>query len=247
MLGLLVACAPRWTPDTSIDTDTDTVVVVETDTDVPSGVDPSGGSGGDLAPGSVGTSPLGAQIRIPTSYDPSVAAPVIWLFNEPRADWEAVADADGIVLIDLQEYNDVDAIVAKLNETADLVEQGYNVDRARYYWAGWSAGGNLAIMLGAGNQDFVAGALVFPGTGGGVAQPDLRDWDGHKLRMFYACGTLDPNYDWRVVENEANTWRGYGYETAFQAVDGAPHRIDEATYGIRAAGWTWMRGFNLQN
>ncbi len=244
-LLLSLACAPRWTPDTSVDTDP--VVVVETDTDLPSGVDPSHGSGGPIAPGTVGTSPLGAQIRLPTNYDPSVAAPVIWLFNEPRTDWDAIADNDGIVLIDLVEYNDVDAIVAKLNETAELVEQGYNVDRARYYWAGWSAGGNLAIMLGAGNQDFVAGALVFPGTGGSIAQPDLRDWDGHKLRMFYACGTADPNYDWHVVENEANTWRAYGYETDFKAVEGAPHRIDEATYGIRAVGWTWMRGFNLRN
>ena len=243
-LFTVLACAPRWTPDTSAETD---VPVVETETEVPFGVDPSNGSGGPLTPGAIGASPLGAEIRLPTNYDPSVAAPVLWLFNEPRTDWDAIADVDGIVLIDLREYNDVDAIVAKLNETAELVEQGYNVDRARYHWAGWSAGGNLAIMLGAANQDFLAGALVFPGTGGSIAQPDLRDRVGHKIRMFYACGTLDPNFDWRVVENEANTWRGYGYETEFQAVENAPHRIDEATYGIRAQGWSWMRDFNLQN
>src|SRR6185295_11459429 len=54
----------------------------------PQGVDPSNGMGGDIPPGQTGKSPLGAVIRIPTSYDPAnFASPVIWLFNEKIESW----------------------------------------------------------------------------------------------------------------------------------------------------------------
>jgi predicted esterase len=212
------------------------------------GVDPSNGSGGTIGPGQTGSSPLGAIIRIPTSYDPALrASPVVWLFNEELPQWSAIADASGIVLVDLDEYNDIDAIVAKLNETAPLLDAGYNVDRARYYWAGWSAGGNIVVILGSQNQDTLAGTMVFPGTGGSIAQPHMSSNQGHKLRLFYACGDQDPNYGWQVVENEANVWGGLGYTTHFVRVDGAAHYIDEPTYGVRADAWSWIEGFNLQN
>lgn len=212
------------------------------------GVDPSFGEGGPITPGQTGTSPLGAIIRIPTSYQPAVAAaPVVWLFNEELAWWQAIADQNGIVLVDLDEYNDTNAIVAKLEETIPLVEAQYNVDKARYYWAGWSAGGNLAVILGSQNQDLVAGTLAFPGTGGGIAQPYMQSNAGHKLALYYACGDQDPNFSWMVVQNEASVWASYGYETQFQVVPGAPHYLDEALYGVRAAGWAWIQGKNLQN
>jgi predicted esterase len=234
--------------DADGDADADADGDADADADGDAGVDPSGGSGGEIAPGQVGATPLGAEIRIPVGYDEARAAAVVWLFNEPRADWEAIADDNGIVLVDLLEYNDVDAIVAKIDEATEIVEGEYNVDRARHYWAGWSAGGNIVVIVGSQNQDILAGTMVFPGTGGGVAQPEMEAREGHKIRMFYACGTEDPNFDWVVVQNEADTWREVlAYETTFQAVEGAPHRIDEATYGIRAQAWEWIAGYNLQN
>ena len=234
--------------DSDADGDADADADADADGDADEGVDPSNGRGGEIGAGEVGATPLGAEIRIPVGYDGVRAAPVVWLFNEPRTDWDAIADANGIVLVDLLEYNDKQAIVDKLNEASGIIENEYNVDRARYYWAGWSAGGNIVVIEGSYNQDFIAGTMVFPGTGGGIAQPQMEKRVGHKIRMFYACGTEDPNYDWLVVQNEADTWReAYGYETTFQSVEGAPHRIDEATYGIRAQAWEWIAGYNLQN
>ena len=211
------------------------------------GVAPSNGSGGPLGPGESGLTPLGATIRLPPGYTATAASPVVWLFNEALAGWTAIADADDAVLVDLAEYNDVDAIVAKLEETQTLVQAGYQVDMARYYWAGWSAGGNLAIIIAAQNQGLVAGTLVFPGTGGQPALPFMKGNTGHRIRLFYACGDADPNFQWDVVQNEAAVWAGMGYQTMFVKVPGAAHFIDETLYGIRAQGWAWMRDFNLSN
>jgi predicted esterase len=212
------------------------------------GVDPSNGMGGTIAPGQTGTTPLGAVIRIPVGYDPAnYASPVVWLFNEELPQWSAIADGDRIVLVDLDEYNDTTAIVNKLNESATVVETEYNVDKARYYWAGWSAGGNIAIILGSQNQAFLAGTLVFPGTGGNIAKPYMEQNTGHKMRLYYACGDQDPNFDWQAVQYEANFWQSIGYTTRFDKVVGAPHYLDESLYGVRAAGWDWIKGFHLQN
>lgn len=212
-------------------------------------IDPSMGMGGPITPGSSALTPLGAEIYIPTTYDPQqLASPVIWLFNETIPQWTAATANDAAILVDLHEYNDTQKIVAKLNESLDILDAQYNVDRGRYYWAGWSAGGNLVIIIGSQNQDTLAGTMVFPGTGGNVAQQALAEWQGHKLRMYYACGEADPNFDHKAVQFEAETWQNqYGYTTRFDLVPGAPHYLDEATYKVRDAAWQWMRGFNLKN
>jgi|GEM_PF-3037844 len=212
-------------------------------------VDPSQGMGGAIAPGSSGMTPMGAEIYVPSTYAPdTLASPVIWLFNETIEQWSATTDPDAAILVDLHEYNDTQKIVAKLNETLEILDTQYNVDRGRYYWAGWSAGGNLVIIIGSQNQDTLAGTMVFPGTGGNIAQQPLAEWNGHKIRMYYACGSADPNFDANAVKFEAETWMNqYGYTTRFDLIEGGPHYLDEAIYHPRAAAWAWMRGFNLKN
>ncbi|MHC5081096.1 MAG: PKD domain-containing protein [Planctomycetota bacterium] len=215
----------------------------------PAGVDPSNGSGGTITAGNSGFTPLGAEIYVPTSYTPTTfASPVVWLFNEQLSDWQAIADAEKIILCDLHEYNNTTNIVNKLNESIPILENQYNVDKARYYWAGWSAGGNLVVIIGSQNQNLIAGTMVFPGTGGNYAQPSMQSWTGHKIRMYYACGDQDPNYAWTAVQYEANSWnQWYGYTTRFDKIAGSGHYISESTYGVRATAWNWIKGYNLQN
>jgi PKD repeat protein len=214
-----------------------------------SGVNPSNGSGGSITAGTSGYTTLGSEIYIPTSYSPATfASPVIWLFNEALTDWKSIADQEKIVIVDLHEYNNTTNIVNKLNESIPVLENGYNVDKARYYWAGWSAGGNLAVIIGSQNQSLIAGTMVFPGTGGNLAQPNMQSNTGHKIRLYYACGDQDPNYSWSAVQYEATSWNSwYGYTTRFDKVTGSGHYISETTYGIRATAWAWMKQFNLQN
>lgn len=49
------------------------------------------------------------------------------------------------------------------------------------------------------------------------------------------------------VQNEAEAWTSWGYETHFERVEGAGHYIDEATYGIRATAWAWIEEFTRRN
>ncbi|MBW2278105.1 MAG: hypothetical protein JRF63_11460, partial [Deltaproteobacteria bacterium] len=155
------------------------------------------------------------------------------------------------------EYNDIDAYVGKMDSLTPELEAQYNVDIARYYWAGWSAGGNIVVIIGSQNQDEIAGTMVFPGTGGNYAQPYLEarsaahDLDPclNMIALFYACGDEDANYDYGgPVEYEADSWHNwYGYTTEFVLVEGSGHYISEATYGIRQTAWDWIEGKNLYN
>ena len=247
------AVDPGTGATTTGETSTTTTTADDTSTGAPVdpniNIDPSQGMGGPISPGTSALTPLGAEIYIPTTYNPGqLASPVIWLFNETLDQWTGATQADAAILVDLHEYNDTQKIVAKLNETLDILDVQYNVDRGRYYWAGWSAGGNLVILIGTQNQDTLAGTMVFPGTGGQQAQQAIAAWQGHKLRMYYACGEADPNFDPGAVQFEADTWKNqYGYTTRFDLVPGAPHYLDETTYKVRDAAWQWMRGFNLKN
>jgi len=217
------------------------------------GVDPSGGGGGAIVPGQTGDWSCAAgsghvYVYLPTSYDGAArAAPVIWLFNEEPEQWRAIADVSGVIVVDLDEYNDIQAYVDKLNFAVDRLEQEYNVDRARNYLAGWSAGGNIVVMLGSMNQDWVVATMVFPGTGGQTAYDELSAWSGHKLRLYYACGDQDPNFAWSAVQNEAGVFSGLGYVTRFDLVEGCGHYIDEAVHHKREHAWAWVEGFHLQD
>jgi hypothetical protein len=69
------------------------------------------------------------------------------------------------------------------------------------------------------------------------------------IKLFYACGSEDPNYDYGgPVEYEANAWADwYGYTTTFELVEGSGHYIAESTYHIRQTAWDWVEGFNMYN
>lgn len=238
--------------DSTDDTDADTEGDPDDDTGLPSdgieNINPSYGSGGGWAAGATGRTPLGADIRIPTTYAPDrMASPVIFLFNEQISEWTHTDD-EGVILVDLREYNDVPAIIEKLNESMALLQEEYNVDQGRYYFAGWSAGGNISVVLSSMNQSLVAGTMVFPGTGGNQAKAEMQKTQAHKIRLFYACGDKDPAYPWDKVEIEANFWKSaFGYETKFVRVEGGPHKLAESQYGIREDAWEWMQQFNMEN
>jgi PKD repeat protein len=211
------------------------------------GIDPSGGSGGTITPGSTGTWSCSAgniYIYIPTSYNPSVlASPVVWLLNEKRWQWDDIADANGIILVDLDEYNDVTAYNIKIPYAYPKLEAEYNVDKARYYFAGWSAGGNIAIGFTDTNQTFIAAAMVFPGSGGAApAKPAGRP---NGAKYYYAVGTLDTGTGYYPgCVTEANTRQSQGYTTQCDVVNGEGHSLPDSK---RLDGWNWVKDFNLQN
>jgi PKD repeat protein len=214
------------------------------------GVDPSGGSGGPISPGSTGDWACAygsghVYIYIPTSYDPgTLASPVIFLFNEEIYNWQTIADNNAIILVDLDEYNDTNAYVNKINDTVfPKLSDEYNIDRARYYLAGWSAGGNIAIMLTDGNQAFSAAAMVFPGSGG--AAPSIPAERPAGAKYYYAVGDQDTGTGYYPgCVDEASYRQGQGYTTKCDVVNGVGHSVPNSK---RLDGWNWVKGFNTQN
>ena len=141
------------------------------------GFDPSRGSGGRWAPGTQGDTLGGATVYCPSSYDSERASPIIFLFNMDISQWKDVADRDGIFLVATNSSNNNQLIFARINEGIGVLEDGYNVDRARVYFAGFASGGDIALINGTDpvNASEVAGIMVFPGSGGSKARRNLLD------------------------------------------------------------------------
>jgi hypothetical protein len=219
----------------------------------PQNVDPSGGSGGDISPGDTGdwTCAYGSghvYVYIPASYNPgSLASPVVWLFNEEIDSWQEIADANGLILVDLDEYNDTMSMLDKINSVVlPKLPAEYNVDRARYYYAGWSVGGNIAIMMTDQNQTSVAAAMVFPGTGGDP--PSIPPGRPAGAKYYYAVGSLDTATGYYPgCVDEANYREGQGYTVRCDVVSGCGNSISEATYHKRRDAWNWVKYFNLDD
>ncbi|TET35796.1 MAG: hypothetical protein E3J72_09820 [Planctomycetota bacterium] len=147
--------------------------------------------------------------------------------------------------MDLNNYNNFDLLVARLQHAYQKLEAEYNVDKARYYLAGWSAGGNIAIGITNSNQNFVAAVMTFPGSGGGVAIPPERPGGA---KYYYAVGDQDTGTGFYPgVVTEAENMKAMGYTAHCEVYNGCGHRIEEAKWHARAAAWQWVKGFNLKN
>ncbi len=218
------------------------------------GIDPSGGSGGSILPGQSKTEDSGAILYVPTSYNSSdQASSVIILFNMSISQWKSIADQDNIFLVDTQSYDDVDLIFTRLNSSLSLLDKEYNVDRARIYLAGWSAGGNIALNYGTDLQltDSVAGIMVFPGSGGSYTINHFKQASQQNKRaipVYYAVGDQDTATGYYPgVLNEALLLAAIsGYEKRIQTKvwNGFGHKLNNPAL---SEAWGWMKNFNSKN
>ncbi|TET31595.1 MAG: hypothetical protein E3J72_22030 [Planctomycetota bacterium] len=187
----------------------------------------------------------GVTVYIPTSYNPAtLASPVVWLFNENIPDWKAVADANGIIIIDLDEYNNEPALHSKISQTEPKLEAEYNVDKARYYYAGFSAGGNIAIIFTDANQGHVAAAMSFPGSY--QPAPSIPSERPNGAKYYYAVGSLDTAYA-QAIPKACAAREAQGYTVRYDIVQGCGHYISESQYHKRADAWDWVKNFNVKN
>jgi dienelactone hydrolase len=213
------------------------------------GIDPSNGSGGTIGPGETGTWNPGGGLKslsvyIPTSYSPETfASPIIWLCKEEVFRWKAIADANKIILVYLNESDNGNAFEDKILYAYPRLEAEYNVDRARYYMAGWSSGGNFAVMFTDYYQHFIAAAMVFPGCS---QEEPPGPAPGRAAKYYFAVGDLDTGY-YDAISFEAPWREGRGYTVRMDVVAGCGHFIDEDKYHKRQHGWDWVKQFNLKD
>jgi dienelactone hydrolase len=210
------------------------------------GIDPSNGSGGTIAAGTQGTWDAGGgmdpfYVRIPTSYSPETfASPVVWLCKEAMWRWEGIANDNKIILVDLNEDTNGNNMEDKILYAYQKLESEYNVDKARYYMAGWSAGGNFAVMFTDYYQDFIAASMVFPGCSQ-EQPPDPPP--GRAAKYYFAVGDKDIGYYNAILFEVA--WReDRGYTVRLDVVPNGGHGLPDSK---RLDGWNWVKDFNLKN
>lgn len=235
---------PNPNPDPTPDPDPVPVPVV--------GFTPSNGSGGTIAPGTIGVTAGGATIYCPTSYQPSqYASPVIFLFNMDVNQFQTLANADRAFLVDTNSYNDVNLIFTRVNEALGILQTQYNIDLARLYFAGWSAGGNICMLYltdPQNQQTVVAGIMTFPGTGGNTAYNNCRNNTGRKCGLYYAVGDQDTAtgyYPGAVNEAQAiAALPGWASKVTYKVWPGQGHGLNQAA---RDAAWAVIKNYNLVN
>jgi predicted esterase len=217
------------------------------------GIDPSNGSGGSLQPGNSMTTSGGATIYLPTSYVGAKASPVIILFNMDVSQWKTIADRDRIVVVDTNSYNDVNLIFDRIDESQKILEGSYNVDRARTYFAGWSAGGNISIIYGSDpkNANSLAGIMVFPGSGGYYARNNFNAASQQGKRavpIYYAVGDRDTStgyYPGVLDEAELlSSITGYKNRIKTKIWPGVGHALKNEA---NEEAWQWIKTFNSKS
>ncbi len=222
----------------------------------PVGLQPSRGSGGKVTPGKIGRTQGGGDFYIPKSYAPQTAASsMIVMFNLNIPAFKAIADRDNVILLDTMFYEEEEEIFSILNEAMISLPKAYNIDLAKMYWAGWSNGGNIAILNGTKleNQKKFAGIMVFPGAGGKEAVDNFSQVNQQKARrtaIIYEVGSLDTAFGYvQFIPGEVNTLRkisGYSDRIAYKIWPNVGHEAWAAP-GVAEHAWSWIKQFNSQS
>jgi dienelactone hydrolase len=196
--------------DSSVPTDDASGADAGTDAGSAGGILPSGGSGGAY-PGAEtrttsgpGTGPFDYYLYVPTAYDPATAIPLVSVFHgqgdtgsSMRDFWSATAEANGFMVLATSNTGAMggwDPAIDGPRYNAALADAvaAYNVEQARHYLWGFSAGGHLAHGLGLTNTDVFAAYAVSAGildafAGGGAPAAAARN-----IPVSIHIGDADP-------------------------------------------------------
>ncbi len=142
-------------------------------------IDPSGGSGGaypgkQLRQAEYGGSSFDYYLYIPSGYSPTTPAPLLSLFHGQGGDgsnmvdfWQATAEANQLIVLATSSTGSSGGWVLSTDgnrwiAALDDALSAYNIDQARLYVWGFSAGGHLAhwlVLQGTNADDFAAYAV----------------------------------------------------------------------------------------
>ncbi|RMG18460.1 MAG: hypothetical protein D6731_01930 [Planctomycetota bacterium] len=109
------------------------------------------------------------QVYVGQGYDPAVPAPLVVAGNMGLAPWRALADAEGLIVLDFRDVDrnggytfaeDVLALDAALGD----VEARWNVDTRRRYFHGFSAAAHWGYAVVLANANTFAGLGVNAGS-----------------------------------------------------------------------------------
>lgn len=221
------------------------------------GIDPSGGSGGAFPGHQTRTAPGGVpyDLYIPAAYDPSRPLPLVSLFHGQGdtgpnmvAFWQATAEANGFIVIATTSTGsmggwsggpDVDRYSAALDDAM----AAYNVERARLYLWGFSAGAHLVHGIALDNSELFAAYAInagvldaFAGAGAPAAAP-------RHIPVSITIGTSDPLYSYTMTDRSRFLAAGWSEpDTLRYATFDGPHTVLPAHPGEH---WAFLQRFSL--
>jgi predicted esterase len=167
----------------------------------------SGGSGGGqglvtrqvttVAQGGIPSVTVSYDVYVPTGYAPTRAIPVMFAANMGLQPWQALAEAETFVVVDLRDHDrnggwtfDIDVVV--LDAVLRDVESAWNIDTKRRYLHGFSAGAHWGYAVVLSNADVFAGLGISAGSMGAAIQQGV--WPGQvsrKIAVAIRHGTTD--------------------------------------------------------
>jgi poly(3-hydroxybutyrate) depolymerase len=206
------------------------------------GIDPSGGTGGTY-PGlqsrtamSGGTS-VPYDLYVPTMYDPSIPLPLVSLFhgqgdtggNMVRF-WRDAAEAGGFMLLATSStgamggWTGGDVALYDIALTDAL--GAYNIEQARLYLWGFSAGAHLVYAIALMNTDTFAAFSVNAGALEAFAGPDAPSMAPRRIPADIHIGRADPLYPRAQADRDRFVAAGWtlGTDLSYVEFDG-PHTV----------------------
>lgn len=112
---------------------------------------------------------VGVDVYVPASYDPAVASPLVVAANMGLGPWRALADQEGLIVIDLRDADrnggfDFGHDVLLLDAALRDVEATWRVDAKRRYYHGFSAGAHWGYAVVLANANAFAGLGISAGS-----------------------------------------------------------------------------------
>ncbi len=109
------------------------------------------------------------DLYVPTSYRPATALPLVVAANTGLAPWRALAEAEGVLVVDFRDLDrnggfDLGLDVMALDAVLRDVPLAYAVDPARVYYHGFSAGAHWGYAVVLANANLFAALGVSAGS-----------------------------------------------------------------------------------
>ncbi|HBP22643.1 MAG TPA: hypothetical protein DEA08_33295 [Planctomycetes bacterium] len=186
---------------------------------------------------------VGYDVYAPANYDPQVAYPVVFAANMGLTPWRALADQEGIVVVDFRDHDrnggyNFNYDVLLMNALIGQVESTFNIDRKRRYYHGFSAGAHWGYVVVLANANSFAALGINAGSMGIAIQQGV--WPGQvqrKIPVAIRHGNTDQVVPVAAGQQDRARLMNAGHTVAYEEFGGG-HVIRAAD---AAAVWTFMQ------
>lgn len=182
-------------------------------------------------------------VYVPTGYDPTVATPVVIASNMGLTPWQALADAETILVVDFRDRDmnggyDFNYDVLILNAIINDVEAGFAVDDKRIYYHGFSAGAHWGYTIVLANANTFAALAINAGSlGNAVNQGIFPNNVQRPIPVVIRHGSQDQVVPVTEGTQARDLLTGQGHTVVYEAFAGG-HTIAPAD---AAAVWPFLR------